>query len=205
MQGVHNLILFLLNPFLPPHSFCFIRLERRFFDRVAQTNRVKTPVGVSTMATAITGVPPNATISLINIGGGKVRAEFELDRPPTPPWLRPPASYKPKGRFAEKMKAKTVVIPPAATQKTQKVSISSTPPPADFKSDTEKAMAALERSACSLDRLARAASSEDIPRTESALEQLARTASGEFLLTVSAVVRFYSMANLILCFICTLP
>ena len=114
-----------------------------------------------------------------------------MDRPPTPPWLRPPKSYKPKGKFAEKTavaaaRATVALQPPPQPapppQPTQKVSVSSTPPLVDVKSDTEKAMEAITRSASSLDRLSTAASKEDtIPRSESALEQLARTASGEWL------------------------
>jgi len=153
-------------------------LERRFFDRVAQTNRVKSP-GVSTTMTTgppMTSVPVNATINIINVGG-KVREEMELDRPPTPPWLRPPATYKPKGKFAEKMFAKAAVVPPVTL--VQNVSVSTTPPLVDVKSDVEKAMESIQRSGSSLECLAQAASNEHegIPRTESALEQLARTAS----------------------------
>ncbi|KAL7541841.1 hypothetical protein ACHAXR_011267 [Thalassiosira sp. AJA248-18] len=103
-----------------------------------------------------------AGINIINVSGGKVREEIEMDRPPTPPWLRPPASYKPKGKFAEKLKAKMVVVPPASQQIMKKVSVSATPPLVEVKSDTD---------------LAQAAANEEIPRTESALEQLARTAS----------------------------
>jgi len=86
-------------------------LERRFFDRVAQTNRVKSP-GVSTTMTTgpmVTNIVPanHATMNIVNVGGGVgkvVREEMaELDnRPPTPPWLRPPSTYKPKGKFAER-------------------------------------------------------------------------------------------------------
>ena len=68
-------------------------------------------------------------------------------------------------------------------QQEQQISVSSTPPLVDIKSDTEYAIAAIKRSnsslgrVSSLDRLAEAA--EMLPRTESALEQLARTASGK--------------------------
>ena len=157
----------------------FSRLESRFFDRVAATNRVKPPtLGPGTMS---------GNCHTINI----IRDEREMDRPPTPPWLRPPKSYKPKGKFAEKTavaaaRATAALQPPprpaAPPHPTQKVSVSSTPPLVDVKSDAEKAMEAITRSASSLDRLSTAASKEDtIPRSESALEQLARTASGEWL------------------------
>eukprot|EP00581_Thalassiosira_minuscula_P012836 CAMPEP_0183716632 /NCGR_PEP_ID=MMETSP0737-20130205/10467_1 /TAXON_ID=385413 /ORGANISM="Thalassiosira miniscula, Strain CCMP1093" /LENGTH=852 /DNA_ID=CAMNT_0025945925 /DNA_START=136 /DNA_END=2696 /DNA_ORIENTATION=- len=167
-------------------------LERRFFDRVAQTNRVKSPGVSPAMAAGGMAGLPNTTINIINVG--KVREEIEFERPPTPPWLRPPSTYSPKGKFAEKTKAaapvkeddapKSVPTPapaPAGASQLPKVSVSSTPPLVDVKSDTEKAMEAIQRSSSSLDQLARAAStaasSEEIPRTESALEQLARTAS----------------------------
>eukprot|EP00578_Thalassiosira_sp_NH16_P031510 CAMPEP_0181078636 /NCGR_PEP_ID=MMETSP1071-20121207/1592_1 /TAXON_ID=35127 /ORGANISM="Thalassiosira sp., Strain NH16" /LENGTH=745 /DNA_ID=CAMNT_0023159965 /DNA_START=457 /DNA_END=2694 /DNA_ORIENTATION=- len=155
-------------------------LERRFFDRVAQTNRVKSPGVSTTMATgaALTAVPANATINIINVGG-KMREELDMERPPTPPWLRPPATYRPKGKFAEKCikTESTVAMPPPVAQLVPKVTVSSTPPLVDVKSDAEMAMVAMQRSGSSLDQLAKAASNEDIPRTESALEQLARTAS----------------------------
>jgi hypothetical protein len=126
----------------------------------------------------------------------KVENELE-NRPPPPPWLQPPKSYKAKGRFAEKEKllaaaaaARSVrmaaVRPnevPSSMQKQQQISVSSTPPLVDIKSDTEYAIAAIKRSnsslgrVSSLDRLAEAA--EMLPRSESALEQLARTASGK--------------------------
>ena len=154
-------------------------MERRFFDRVAQTNRVKSPGVSATIATGATlaTVPAGAAMNILNVGG-KVREELEIERPPTPPWLRPPATYKPKGKFAEKLvpKAPEVVVHPTHTQK---VSVSATPPLVDVKSDVEKAMETMQRSVSSLDRLAQAASNEEIPRTESALEQLARTASGK--------------------------
>lgn len=138
-------------------------------------------------------VPANTTINIINVGGGKIREEMELDRPPTPPWLRPPSTYKPKGKFAEKLvaakAASAAVTPPpmaavapptgAPQHLHPKVSVSSTPPLVDVKPDVEKAFEAILRSGSSLDCLAQAAADGGIPRTESALEQLARTASGE--------------------------
>jgi len=197
-------------------------LERRFFDRVAQTNRVKSPGVSTTMAmgmgtgSMMTNVVPSSnhtTFSIVNsVGGGVskvVREEMpELEsnnRPPTPPWLRPPSTYKPKGKFAERMnKANgkaavsankmpaattpvaiaappTGIVPaPQPMPPPHKVSMSSTPPLIDVKPDTEKAMDTMQRSGSSLGQLAQAASDAsngEIPRTESALEQLARTAS----------------------------
>ena len=78
------------------------------------------------------------------------------------------------------MQSWELVVP---MQKQQQISVSSTPPLVDIKSDTEYAIAAIKRSnsslgrVSSLDRLAEAA--EMLPRSESALEQLARTASGK--------------------------
>jgi len=195
-------------------------LERRFFDRVAQTNRVKSPGVSSNMATGpmMTSIPVNTAIhNIINIsaGGNVIREEMELERPPTPPWLRPPSTYKPKGKFAEKAEkwkppkaAAAIVVPPvpppppiAASHLSvemppnnsnsnnnehtvtgfaallPKVSVSSTPPLVDVKSDTEKAMDAISRSGSSLGHLVQAAVIEGMPRTESALEQMPRTES----------------------------
>lgn len=196
-------------------------LERRFFDRVAQTNRVKSPgvsttmgMGTGSMMTSVVPSSNHTTFSIVNsVGGGVskvVREEMsELEnnnRPPTPPWLRPPSTYKPKGKFAErmnkangkaavsanKMSAATapvaIAAPPTANAPlplqqplpSHKVSMSSTPPLIDVKPDTEKAMVTMQRSGSSLGQLTQAASDAsngEIPRTESALEQLARTAS----------------------------
>lgn len=94
------------------------RLERRFFDRVAQTNRVKSPgvTAITTgtiMAGAVQTVGNSGGMNIISVGGagGMVVGREEMDlvdsaRPPTPPWLRPPKNYKPKGKFAERLKAK---------------------------------------------------------------------------------------------------
>ncbi|KAK1744792.1 hypothetical protein QTG54_004083 [Skeletonema marinoi] len=80
-------------------------LERRFLDRVAQTNRVKAP-GVSA-AIGPSGVlgplPPN----LMKVGGAARGVDdLEIDAPPTPPWLKPPTKYKPSGKFAKRLEAK---------------------------------------------------------------------------------------------------
>jgi len=195
-------------PFFVCYSPSLFRLEKRFYDRVAQTNRVKSPgmAGAMTNGAAMTTVvASNATVININIGGNAVRGEMELEnRPPTPPWLRPPSTYKPRGRFAEK--ASACIAPPSASEEEspsseQKVSVSSTPPLIEVKSDTEMAMEAIQRSGSSmrsfsslrsvssLDRLAQAA--EEIPRTESALEQLARTASGKIVFCLPSHVRFF--------------
>lgn len=186
----------------------FFRLEKRFYDRVAQTNRVKSPgmAGALTNGAAMTTVvASNATVINMNIRGNAVRGEMELEnRPPTPPWLRPPSTYKPRGRFAEK--ASACIAPPSASEEEapsteQKVSVSSTPPLVEVKSDTEMAMEAIQRSGSSmrsfsslrsvssLDRLVQAA--EEIPRTESALEQLARTASGKIAFVSPHISAFY--------------
>lgn len=58
-------------------------LERRFLERVAQTNRVKSS-GVGGAASAA----PEAIIM------GRPKIEHETMEPPSPPWLQPPFGYK---------------------------------------------------------------------------------------------------------------
>lgn len=123
-----------------------------------------------------TGIAPgNGHLSMIR------EDRIELETKAAPPWLRPPKTYKPKGKFAEKALArhapKAAVLP--TRQITQKVSLSSTPPLVDVKSDTEKAMEAIQRSGNSFNHLAKTSNDVEFPRTPSALEHLARTASGE--------------------------
>ena len=81
-------------------------LERRFLDRVAQTTKVKTPTtGPSGGATGSHGLanaaPTHNTLSSSMQTGATIGkqtfAEVNNDallRPSTPPWLRPPSSYK---------------------------------------------------------------------------------------------------------------
>ena len=153
-------------------------LERRFLDRVAQTNRVKAP-GVSA-AIGPNGVlgplPPN----LMKIGGVKGGDDIEMDAPPTPPWLRPPAKYKPTGKFAERLEAKAK----AAAERKAKLAAAAAAATAAQASASSAASGESKRTQplkadSSLEQLTRTASNEGVPRTESALEQLARTASGE--------------------------
>lgn len=60
-------------------------LERRFLERVAQTNRVKSSgVGGNAGGTSSSGV----TV------GNKAREEVVENTPPSPPWLQPPSGYK---------------------------------------------------------------------------------------------------------------
>lgn len=145
--------------------------------------------------TPLTSVSASNPIMIVS------QVENELGNcPPTPPWLRPPKSYKAKGRFVEKenllaaaaaarsirmaaVRPNEVPSSSVQQQQRQQISVSSTPPLVDIKSDTEYAIAAIKRSnlslgrVSSLDRLAEAA--EMLPRSESALQQLARTASGK--------------------------
>lgn len=69
--------------------FYFCRLERRFLERVAQTNRVKSS-GVGNNASGA-NTPTNASVVEVS----KLKQE-ELDQsaPPSPPWLRPPNGFK---------------------------------------------------------------------------------------------------------------
>ncbi len=72
------------------------RLERRFLDRVAQTNRVKTPgVPAAITSGAVVGAPVNMIPNHVKLNGSSnIMDGTDLDRPPTPPWLKPPANYK---------------------------------------------------------------------------------------------------------------
>ena len=142
-----------------------IELERRFLDRVAQTNRVKAPGTIG--PNGVMGpLPPN------------FHDDLELDALPTPPWLRPPAKYKPTGKFAERLEAKAkaaaerkakleAAAAAAAAAASDEASLDDVEEPEDLNTDS------------ALDQLARTASSEVILRSQSALEQLAKTASGE--------------------------
>ncbi|KAL7458165.1 hypothetical protein ACHAWC_009701 [Mediolabrus comicus] len=152
-------------------------LERRFLDRVAQTNRVKAP-GVSA-AIGPNGVlgplPPN----LMKIGGVKGGDDLEMDAPPTPPWLRPPAKYKPTGKFAERLEAKAKA---AAERKAKLAAAAAAAAATAAQASASSAAGESKRTQplkadSSLEQLTRTASNEGVPRTESALEQLARTAS----------------------------
>jgi len=71
-------------------------LERRFLDRVAQTNRVKTPgVAAAMTSGAVVGAPVNVIPNhMKSIGGNNILDDIDIDRPSTPPWLKPPANYK---------------------------------------------------------------------------------------------------------------
>jgi len=153
------------------HSFPSLhysqRLERRFFDRVAQTNRVKSSGVATTLAsgaTMIGGPGTSATMNMINVGGKLVRddtMDMEM-KPPTPPWLRPPRTYKPKGKFARKLMMNKAAMNALSRCMPQKPMTDSMP--------TGKSRGSVVQSSTAND---------GIPRTESALEQLARTASGE--------------------------
>lgn len=146
-------------------------LERRFLDRVAQTNRVKAP-GVSA-AIGPNGVlgplPPN----VMKVGGARGVDDLEIDAPPTPPWLKPPTKYKPSGKFAKRLEAKAK----ASAERKAKLAAVAAAAAAVTKASEEVKK---QESVKAVRPAAPTTPSEPIPRTESALEQLARTASGEF-------------------------
>eukprot|EP00984_Skeletonema_dohrnii_P011849 scaffold4756_cov124-Skeletonema_dohrnii-CCMP3373.AAC.4 len=147
-------------------------LERRFLDRVAQTNRVKAP-GVSA-AIGPSGVlgplPPN----LMKVGGAARGVDdLEIDAPPTPPWLKPPTKYKPSGKFAKRLEAKAK----AAAERKAKLAAAAAAAAAATKASEEVVKKPEVVKTTTLEQLARTTSNEGISRTESALEQLARTAS----------------------------
>lgn len=141
--------------------------------------------GAMTNGTGMTTlVASNAAVMNMNIGGNGTRDDVELEnRPPTPPWLKPPSTYKPRGKFAEKASVGGAPLAPdeesESSSMPQRVSVTSTPPLVEVLSDTEmtQGLEPTLRSVSSMDRLVQAA--EELPRTESALEQLARTASGK--------------------------
>lgn len=135
------------------------RLERRFFDRVAQTNRVKSSGVATTLAPGATMIGGPTTMNLINVGGKLDTVDMEM-KPPTPPWLRPPRTYKPKGKFARKLMMNKAAMNALSRYMPQKPMTDSMP--GKRGSGVQTSM-----------------TSDGIPRTESALEQLARTASGE--------------------------
>ena len=147
-------------------------LERRFLDRVAQTNRVKAP-GVSA------AIGPNGVLGPLPPIRVKGADDLEMDAPPTPPWLRPPAKYKPTGKFAKRLEAKAK----AAAERKAKLAAAAAAATAAQASASSAAGESKRtqplKADSSLEQLTRAASNEGVPRTESALEQLARTASGE--------------------------
>ncbi len=67
-----------------------IRLERRFLERVTQTNRAKSSNvgGNSTTSGSSNGTAPTSMSSK-----AKADSEEKESSPPTPPWLRPPKGY----------------------------------------------------------------------------------------------------------------
>ncbi|KAL3784396.1 hypothetical protein ACHAWO_012942 [Cyclotella atomus] len=143
-------------------------LEQRFLDRVASTNRVKPhthPPQISTY-----GSPHSTHIRRNYI-------EDDRDRPPTPPWLKPPSTYVSKRPPRNNIPRKKLrVAPPGVSYQqplaqplvAQPATVTSARPTVTIaKLDTEKAMNAISKST----------KDEPIKRSESALEQLARTAS----------------------------
>ncbi len=174
----------------PPYFFLHCRLERRFFDRVAQTNRVK-PSGVANTlgpGSPMVGIglaDSSTTVNMMNIGG-KIVMELENIKPPTPPWLRPPRTYKPKGKFARKCVVATTVPSSCLPNPTDL----SAPAVGNVKFVTEKSIRKSELSNVAND---------GIPRTESALEQLARTASGERVPVFQFSMSCVPFTNLICC------
>ncbi|KAL7517270.1 hypothetical protein ACHAWX_002205 [Stephanocyclus meneghinianus] len=84
-----------------------------------------------------------------------------MDRPPTPPWLKPPAKYQSSRMTRDKLAAMQAAAATAAV----------------VQSDTEKVMESMERSSSALGQPVHTPHVECMSRTESALEQLARTAS----------------------------
>lgn len=148
-------------------------LERRFLDRVAQTNRVKAP-GVSA------AIGPNGVLGPLppmKVGGARGVDDLEIDAPPTPPWLKPPTKYKPSGKFAKRLEAKAKA---AAERKAKLAAVAAAAAAATKASEQVKKQEPVKAARPALEKLAQTTSSEPMPRTESALEQLARTASGKF-------------------------
>ena len=185
-EGCNSPLLFVTSLYISSFStFNNKRLERRFFDRVAQTNRVKSSGVVTTLApggATMAGIGPAGALNIINFGGGggkmmdSTTMEFDNVKP-TPPWLRAPRTYKPKGKFARKfvVATTTTTVPPPRCM----------PMPMTTESSSTKSKHGTTKSKRKSDLTSTTASTaacDGIPRTESALEQLARTASGERLL-----------------------
>lgn len=107
-------------------------LERRFFEQLDQMNHCRT-----------SGVEPGGHSVL---SSARVHSSDSLDAPPTPPWLKAPKTYKPKGRFAEMAtEGGTPVSLPASTEQLEE--------------SIPTVMTTIERSSSSaLDKLARTAS-----------------------------------------------
>ena len=149
-----------------------------------KSSGVATTLGAPGGAT-LAGIGPAGTLNIINIGGGgkmmDTTMEFDTMKP-TPPWLRAPRTYKPKGKFARKFvvatttTTTTTVPPPRCMPIMPMAESSSSSAKSKHGSTKSKRKSELTSTATT------AAASDGIPRTESALEQLARTASGERLL-----------------------
>ncbi len=130
-----------------------------------KSSGVATTLGPGSTMVGIGLADNSTTMNMMNIGA-KIVMELENIRPPTPPWLRPPRTYKPKGKFARKCVVSTTVPSSCLPKPTEP----SAPAIGNVKFVTEKSIRKSESSNVA---------SDGIPRTESALEQLARTASGE--------------------------
>ena len=152
-------------------------LERRFLDRVAQTNRVKAPGvsgGIGPNGVVLGPLPPN----LMKVGGARGMDDLELEAPPTPPWLKPPTKYKPSGKFAKRLEAKAKA---AAERKAKLATAAAAAAAATKASEQVRKPENIKPASRPVEKPAQKPPSDGgIKRSGSALEQLARTASGKF-------------------------
>ena len=127
------------------------RLEQRFFDRVATTNRIR----------------PQQTPQLYGAPGHHLRGyiDEEPNRPPTPPWLKPPEKYVSKRASRKKMRMMPVYQPPVPPTATATQPVGTRGPTVTIAKPTVT------------DDITTSNSKPEIKKSESALEQLARTAS----------------------------
>lgn len=127
------------------------RLEQRFFDRVATTNRIR----------------PQQTPQLYGAPGHHLRGyiDEEPNRPPTPPWLKPPEKYVSKRASRKKMRMMPVYQPPVPSAATASQPVGTRMPTVTIAKPTVT------------DDTTTSNSKPEIKKSESALEQLARTAS----------------------------
>ena len=161
-------VLLLLNPLLclfVSFIILFYRLEQRFFDRVASTNRVRP-------ATHPPQMPFHSSHLRLNY------IEDDRDRPPTPPWLKPPGKYVTKRKYPARKKLRVAMPSVPYQQSVQSVSqpvaattaVRAAPTVTIAKPDSEKVTTGILKTSSKTEQ-------QPMKKSESALEQLARTAS----------------------------
>ena len=148
------------NAFVPCQTN---RLEQRFFDRVATTNRVK---------------PHSHTAPIVTYSNNShIRRNYiedDRDRPPTPAWLKPPSSYVSKRKFPVSKKMRMTPVTGIASYHHHHVPH---PHPTLVPQQPRTTTVTIAKTDTEKDNISKSNSHSSIHRSESALEQLARTAS----------------------------